>query len=179
MNRLTATVLCGGLALAGCDRSDFRPEQLEAASRQGAETGQTDAEAVLQRLDGGAITAENIADVRFETPEGHVLSLVRLCSANARGTLEGVTHEMTVGTFSYGQEGGPFIESTIINNQGPDAAEDYTILQLDFGLEDAPAIVAESRRPDLFEVMSAADFDAFVAEVFGNNPDLDCIEADK
>jgi hypothetical protein len=39
MNRLTATVLCGGLALAGCDRSDFRPEQLEAASRQGAETG--------------------------------------------------------------------------------------------------------------------------------------------
>ncbi len=164
--RKTALALGAGLALTGCaDQGVNRfEEQADLASS-----------AVLNQLNGGPITEDNIDQVRLETPGG-TLSLVRLCRAAVNNTVVGTEYEMTAGLFSYGEEGGPMVEGTHISSEGVDPSETFDLFQLDFGQETPAAAVVESRWPDRVEIMSAEDFELFVSDIFGTNPNFNCIE---
>jgi hypothetical protein len=180
MNKLSLA-LCGSLALGGCAKPPFTQAKFDYLATTGAEIGERKANAVLNRLGGKDITEANIDQAYFYVGET-LIKMVELCRADVENVIEGTQHQISRGTFEFKADGEKYpIKSIIVDNSGPDDAQDYTLMSFDFGLDEIPnlGVVSESRRPNQSQYVTEAEFDEFVRRIFGDAPAWDCIEAEK
>lgn len=174
----TALVLGAGLALSGCAES-WTDQRLERLTDRGAALGEATANQILYSLDGADITPENIDQVYFMVG-GTPIKMVELCRTRVEDVVGETEHEMTRATFEFKMEEENFpIVGTLVSNTGTVDAENYNVAAFDFGVKDIPVVgaVSESRWPDAPKFLTEDEFNAFVADIFGPNPNFNCIQS--